>query len=86
MDAPETYQGQRLGRPREGVGAVGSFLRRLAALVVAPGLDEAAVRAALRQAVDPVFLPRPLRLVASLPRNETGKLPRRALLDLLRGA
>lgn len=34
MDAPETYQGQRLGLPREGVGAVGSFLRRLAALVV----------------------------------------------------
>ena len=61
-------------------------VRRLAALVVAPGLDEAAGRAALRQAVDPVFLPRPLRLVASLPRNETGKLPRRALLDLLRGA
>ena len=63
-----------------------SGVRRLAALVVAPGLDEAAVRAALRQAVDPVFLPRPLRLVPALPRNETGKLPRRALLELLRGA
>lgn len=58
-------------------------VRRLAAAVVAPGMDEATVRDALRQAVDPVFLPRPLRLVAALPRNETGKLPRRALLDLL---
>ena len=58
-------------------------VRRLAAVVVAPGMDEATVRDALRQAVDPVFLPRPLRLVPALPRNETGKLPRRALLDLL---
>ena len=31
------------------------------------------------------LLPRPLRLVAALPRNETGKLPRAALLQLLRG-
>lgn len=58
-------------------------VRRLAAAVVAPGMTEAAVRAALREAVDPVFLPRPLRIVAALPRNETGKLPRRALLELL---
>ncbi|MBB1473405.1 acyl-CoA synthetase [Luteimonas sp. MC1782] len=58
-------------------------VRRLAAAVVAPGLDEAAILAALRQAVDPVFLPRPLRLVTALPRNETGKLPREALLALL---
>ncbi|GGJ96528.1 AMP-binding protein [Luteimonas terricola] len=58
-------------------------VRRLAAVVVAPGLDEAAVRDGLRRAVDPVFLPRPLRLVAALPRNETGKLPRQRLLELL---
>ena len=58
-------------------------VRRLAAVVVAPGLDEAAVRDALRRSVDPVFLPRPLRLVAALPRNETGKLPRQGLLELL---
>ena len=58
-------------------------VRRLAAAVVAPGLDEAALRTALREAMDPVFLPRPLRLVDALPRNETGKLPRRALLELL---
>ena len=60
-----------------------SGVRRLAAAVVAPGLDEAAVRAALRHAIDPVFLPRRLRLVPALPRNETGKLPRRALLEIL---
>lgn len=34
MDAPETYQGERIGLPREGVGSVGSFLRRLIALAV----------------------------------------------------
>ena len=35
-------------------------------------------------AVDAAFLPRPLRKVAALPRNETGKLPRAALLESLR--
>ncbi|WP_238154512.1 RDD family protein [Ornithinimicrobium sufpigmenti] len=34
MDALESYQGERLGLPREGPGSVGSFLRRLVALVV----------------------------------------------------
>lgn len=58
-------------------------VRRIAALVVAPTLDEAAILDALRHAIDPVFLPRPLRLVPALPRNETGKLPRAALLALL---
>ncbi|NZA27438.1 acyl-CoA synthetase [Luteimonas sp. SJ-92] len=60
-------------------------VRRIAALAVAPGLDEAAIHAALRRSLDPVFLPRRLRLVPALPRNETGKLPRAALLALLRG-
>lgn len=58
-------------------------VRRIAAVVVAPGLDEHAILDALRRAIDPLFLPRPLRLVKSLPRNETGKLPRAALLALL---
>ncbi|HET6430599.1 AMP-binding protein [Dyella sp.] len=60
-----------------------SGVRRVAALAVAPGLGEAQILDALRNAVDPLFLPRPLRLVATLPRNETGKLPRGALLELL---
>lgn len=59
---------------------------RLAALVVAPTLTQKEVRAAMRQHFDAVFLPRPLRLVAALPRNETGKLPRQAVLNMLRPA
>jgi acyl-coenzyme A synthetase/AMP-(fatty) acid ligase len=58
-------------------------VRRIAALVVAPTLDESGLLAALRQAMDPVFLPRRLRFVARLPRNETGKVPREQLLALL---
>jgi acyl-coenzyme A synthetase/AMP-(fatty) acid ligase len=58
-------------------------VHRIAALAVAPGLDEHTILEAFRQSVDPVFLPRPLKLVDSLPRNETGKLPRAALLALL---
>jgi acyl-coenzyme A synthetase/AMP-(fatty) acid ligase len=59
-------------------------VRRLAALVVAPGIDESDILASLRASIDPVFLPRPLRRVAALPRNATGKLPRDALLAALR--
>ncbi len=58
-------------------------VRRLAALAVAPQLDEPGILASLRKAIDPVFLPRPLRRVAALPRNATGKLPREALLAAL---
>ena len=58
-------------------------VHRIAALAVAPALDEHAILDALRRAIDPVFLPRPLLKVAALPRNETGKLPRAALLELL---
>jgi acyl-coenzyme A synthetase/AMP-(fatty) acid ligase len=38
--------------------------------------------AALRQRIDAVFIPRPLVLLAALPRNSTGKLPRDALQAL----
>jgi acyl-coenzyme A synthetase/AMP-(fatty) acid ligase len=55
---------------------------RLAACVVAPELDAVRLRAALRQRLDPVFLPRPLLFVARLPRNSTGKLPQEALRAL----
>ena len=58
-------------------------VRRIAALAVAPGVGEAAILAALRVGIDPVFLPRPLRTVAALPRSDTGKLPRAAMLRLL---
>ncbi len=59
-------------------------VRRIAALVVAPALEEERILHALRQSIDAVFLPRPLRKVARLPRNETGKLPRQALEAMLR--
>jgi acyl-coenzyme A synthetase/AMP-(fatty) acid ligase len=58
-------------------------LRRLAALVVAPSLRKAQIVHALRAAIDPVFMPRPLKLVDTLPRNGAGKLPREALLAAL---
>ena len=62
----------------------GGAVRRVAALVVAPGLDAAEILACLRHSVDPAFLPRPLMLVDALPRNEVGKLPRERVLALLR--
>jgi acyl-coenzyme A synthetase/AMP-(fatty) acid ligase len=62
----------------------GCGVRRIAALVVAPGRSEAALLEELRLAVDPVFLPRPFRRVAALPRNETGKLARAAVLEVLK--
>jgi acyl-coenzyme A synthetase/AMP-(fatty) acid ligase len=61
----------------------GSGVRRIAALVVAPSRSETALLEDLRRAVDPVFLPRPLRRVDRLPRNETGKLARAAVLAAL---
>ncbi len=64
----------------------GTSVTRLAALVVAPALEERAVLAKLAQRIDPAFLPRPLRKVKSLPRNETGKLARAALLAMLERA
>jgi acyl-coenzyme A synthetase/AMP-(fatty) acid ligase len=57
-------------------------VERVAACVVAPGLDAGRVLEALRQRIDPVFLPRPLLLVPRLPRNSTGKLPQEALRSL----
>lgn len=59
-------------------------IRRLAALVVAPGCNARQIRERLAPSVDPVFLPRPLKIVDSLPRNELGKLPREQLLAMLR--
>ncbi len=61
-----------------------SRVHRIAAAVVAPTLDAAAIVAAMARSVDPVFLPRPLLLVPALPRNELGKTGRAQLLQLLR--
>ncbi len=60
--------------------------KRLAALVVAKDLDKQRLLAGLRENLDPVFLPRPIVFVDSLPRNETGKLSRPELLALFNEA
>jgi len=59
-------------------------VRRVAALVVAPGLTSDAISEQLARTVDPAFIPRPLIRVAALPRNEVGKLPRERLLAAMR--
>ena len=58
-------------------------IRRVAALVVAPGLTAAHIQERLAGSIDPAFMPRPLVLVEALPRNELGKLPRDELLSAL---
>ena len=61
----------------------GDAVHRLIAFAVAPGLDADAIMAALRCRIDAAFLPRPLHLVAALPRNTLGKLPREEVMRLL---
>ena len=58
-------------------------IRRVAALVVAPGMTAAQIQERLAASIDPAFMPRPLILVDALPRNELGKLTREALLCAL---
>ena len=65
---------------RESVATV----RRVAALVVAPGMQPREILERLAASVDAAFLPRPLVIVDALPRNEVGKLPRERLLRALR--
>lgn len=60
----------------------GEEVTRLTAFVVAPHLTPTQILKALREKIDEVFLPRPLHIVEVLPRNETGKLPRKALYEL----
>jgi acyl-CoA synthetase (AMP-forming)/AMP-acid ligase II len=62
----------------------GESVTRLIAFVVAPGLRRETLLARLRSRIDPAFVPRPLYFVERLPRNATGKLPRRALEALAR--
>jgi len=69
--------------PPDGDG--GPDVVRLVAFVVAPGVDNAAIVAALRQRVDAAFLPRRIVHLASLPRDPTGKLPNERLAALARG-
>ncbi len=65
-----------------GIDATG----RLAALVVAPELDSSTLRKALAQQIDTAFLPRPIRFVAHLPRDNTSKLKHAELSELIHSA
>jgi acyl-coenzyme A synthetase/AMP-(fatty) acid ligase len=57
-------------------------VNRLTAFIVAPGVSRGALVEAMRQRLDPVFMPRPLILLDALPRNSLGKLPRSQLVAL----
>jgi acyl-coenzyme A synthetase/AMP-(fatty) acid ligase len=59
---------------------------RLVAVALAPGLTAATILASLRERIDAAFLPRPLHVVDTLPRNELGKLPRADILALIGAA
>lgn len=54
---------------------------RLAAMVVAPDKQAKQILAELKAEIESVFLPRPLLLVDALPRQETGKLTQRDILQ-----
>lgn len=56
----------------------------MSAFVVAPQMTAAQVKRMLRDRIDPAFMPRPLHVVDSLPRTETGKLTKSALARLVR--
>jgi acyl-coenzyme A synthetase/AMP-(fatty) acid ligase len=56
---------------------------RLCVVYVSTELSPADVIKALREQIDPVFLPRRVFKVATLPRNETGKLPHSEMRKLL---
>jgi acyl-coenzyme A synthetase/AMP-(fatty) acid ligase len=56
---------------------------RLAAFVVAPGLSANDIRSALRQQLDPVFLPRPIVFLDVLPRDGNGKITASTLTELI---
>lgn len=81
---PGVQDGVFFVREEEDASATG--VTRVAALVVAPGLDTATIVTELRRRIDPVFLPRPLLFVPALPRNATGKLPHEALMSLAAAA
>jgi len=57
---------------------------RLAALVVAPNLNIREITSFFKKQTDPAFMPRPLIIVEKLPYNESGKLPRKSLIDLFK--
>jgi len=61
----------------------GNEVTRLAAFVVAPGLNSTDITAALRSHLDPVFLPRPIVFLDALPRDGNGKVTAAAMAALI---
>ncbi len=59
-------------------------ITRLVAFVVAPGETEESILSALRTKISPVFLPRPVYLIETIPRNQTGKFLRKDAETLMR--
>jgi len=61
-------------------------MARILLLTGTPGVGKTTLMgsllAALRERIDTIFLPRPIVLLDSLPRNSTGKLPRETLQAL----
>lgn len=68
--------------PQDAVQDAQGRIQRPVAFVVAPTLNEGELQHAMRERIDPAFLPRPIHFLASLPRNATGKLPQQALAQL----
>ncbi len=54
---------------------------RLTAYVVSK-LTVEAILVELRKRVDPIFLPRPIKVVSTIPRNATGKVTQQSLLEM----
>jgi acyl-coenzyme A synthetase/AMP-(fatty) acid ligase len=67
----------------DGVFFLPDGMTRLVIFVVAPTLSSEILREALRTELDPAFVPRMVFTLDRLPRNETGKIPRKVLQDLL---
>ncbi len=57
---------------------------RLVAFVVAPGHTSESILSVLRTKIAPVFLPRPVYLIDTIPRNHTGKFVRKDAETLMR--
>jgi acyl-coenzyme A synthetase/AMP-(fatty) acid ligase len=63
-------------------GEDGALITRLQAVVVTTELSSAQIIAELRKKIDPIFLPRKIRIVAQIPRNATGKVTQAILNSL----
>ncbi len=72
--------------PQDAVQDAQAHIQRPMAFVVAPTLNEAGLQHAMRERIDPAFLPRPIHFLPALPRNATGKLPQQVLAELARQA